>query len=505
MTSLSQIIKNGQTLQAPAGPLAINQNDLVVLAGSPPQLYSAQVLDYVAAVTAGAAVVASTTYSSNGAGSAVHRNQVAVNPADGSIFILDSYQATLAGQTVWRYSQSGALVGSVVLDSNASSLTSSQIVQLAGGNFACFWAYANAGLYYAIIDANLNIIVPKTFIATVGSNPGPVPFLLALVGGGFAITYTVAGSPGGLYLVIYRADGSQVSGPTSIPGMAPQNSASNAGIGTRMAQLSNGNIAIAILDGGTKIMGYVIYSVVGAAVVAYTALTGATASQGSGYPEISVLPNGYFCVSVGTGNPTTVAAYVMNNAGQLQGAPFTLVGGNQQGRLINDGTNFWLFYYTGSSTACVKIPVTGTNMVSTTLPVTGLQDAIYERGMFIVTNGSLASVFAVTQMGTLVLIGTAAFASTVQSKAGIGDFCIIGLTGGKFNITKYLSATIFGLASTAVAAGNAGQLVQFNPGPGSYPSNPLSGSPAKAFDHSAAVVIGNKGTLFNNAVALKGF
>jgi len=502
MTSLSQIIKNGQTLQAPAGPMAINQNDLVVLAGTPAQLYSANVVDYALVAAAGSAPVASTTYSSYVGGSS-HRNMVVLNSVDGSFLIADTYLTGPAGVTIWKYSQTGALIGTLILDTATTALTSVQIVPLSNGNCVVLWAQANAALNFAVIDVNLNIIVAKTQIATVGANPAPSPFLLPLSGGGFAVTYTIAGSPGGLYLVIYSNAGVLISGPTSIPGVAAQNSGSN-GIATRCAQLSNGNIAIAMVDGNTKIMGYAVYSTGGASVIAYTALTGATAAQGTGVPEISVLP-GYFCISVGNGTPTTVSAFVMNNAGQLQGAAFTQAGGNQQGRLINDGTNFWLFYYTGSAFFSVKMPVTGTNFVSTNLGTAGIADVFYERGMMVLSNATNCYVFSVAASGLLTLVSTAAFAMSVMFKSGIGDFCAIGLGGGKFSITKYLSASIMGLASSAVAAGNAGQLVSFNPGPGSYLANPLAGSPTKAFDHSGAAYIGNKGTLFNNAATLKGF
>jgi len=507
MTNLSQIIKNGQTLQAPAGPLAINQNDLVVLAGTPAQLYSANVTDYVTVAAAGSAAVASTTYSANGTanGGTVHRNMLAVNPVDGSFLIADTYQATTAGVTAWKYGQTGTLVGSVVLDSTATSLTSIQIVPLSNGNYAVLWAQASAAMYFAIIDQNLNVVVAKTqIIATVGANPLPSPFLLPLSGGGFAVTYTIAGAPGGLYLVIYTNAGAVVAGPVSIPGVASQNSGNGNGIATRLAQLSNGNIAIAILDSNTKIMAYALYSIVGVPVIAYTALTGATSAQSWAIPEISVLP-GFFCISVGNGTPSTVSAYVMNNAGQLQGAAFTLAGGNQQGRLINDGTNFWLLYNTGTASFSVKMPVTGTNFVSSSLGAATFVDAFYERGMIVLTNGTNAYVFSVAASGVLTLLSTAAFVVSSMVKAGIGDFCAICMAGGKFSITKYLSASIVGLASVAVAAGNAGQLVSFNPGPGSYLANPLAGSPTKAFDHSGATYIGNKGTLFSNAATLKGF
>ena len=504
MTSLSQIIKNGQTLQAPAGPLAINQNDLVVLAGTPAQLYSANVADYAAVAAAGTAAVASTTYSSYGFGSAAHRNMLSLN-SDGSFLIADTYLTGIAGVTVWKYGQTGALIGSVILDSASTALTSVQIVPLSNGNYAVLWAQGGAAMYFAVIDQNLNIIVAKTqIIATVGSNPPPSPFLLPLSGGGFAVTYTQAGTPGGLYLVIYTNAGALVAGPTSIPGVAPQNSGNGNGIATRTAQLSNGNIAIAILDSGTKIMGYAVYSAVGVAVIAYTALTGATAAISYGLPEISVLP-GYFCISIGTGNAATMSAFVMNNTGALQGAAFTQAGGNAYGRLLNDGTYFWFLGYSSPSFISVRMPVTGTNFVTTTLGAVGTVDAFYERGMIVTGNATNAFVFSVAPSGVLTLISTAACATSIMFKAGIGDFCAIGMAGSKFNITKYLSASIMGLASSAVAAGNAGQLVSFNPGPGSYLANPLSGSPTKAFDHSGATYLGNKGTLFNNAANLKGF
>lgn len=497
MTSLSQIIKNGQTLQAPAGALAINQNDLVVLGGSPAQLYSANVIDYAAVPAAGSTPVALTTYSSYGANNQGVRNQVAVNAADGSIFIADAYLTGIAGLAIWKYSLAGAVLANVIIDSTATTVTAPQIVQLSNQNFVVLWAVGNY-VYFAIVDQYLNVVVPKTAVGATGVNPGPNPYLLGLSGGGFVVTYTVPGNPGGVYLAIFTNTGGVTCAPSAIPGVAAQSSANSLGAAAKTAQLSNGNIAVAILDTYLHTLSFAIYTVTGAVVVGSTSKTGATAGNVAAYPEISVL-NGCFCISTGVnGNATTAAAYVLNNAGVQQGAPFTYAGGNLSSRLINDGVNFWFTY----ATTIVRIPATGTGFVSTAITSGG--EIFYERGQIVVATGSAANVYGVSASGALTFLSTAALASVSQVVAGIGDFCAIGMNTGKFNVTKYSSASIIGLAQNAVAAGNAGTLVAVNEGPGGYICNALLGSSGKAYNHASTGITGNQGAMFNNSVTLKG-
>jgi len=497
MTSLSQIIKNGQTLQAPAGPLAINQNDLVALGGSPVQLYSVNAADYAAVASAGSTPVAMTTYSSYGCNNTGVRNQIVVNAADGSIFIADAYLSGSGGLEVWKYSLAGAALANVIIDVTANATTAPQIVQLANQNFAVMWVNTN-NVYFAILDQYLNIVVAKTLIGATGVNPGPNPYLLALSGGGFAVTYTIPGAPGGVYLAILTNAGAVTYGPQAIPGTASQNSGTSLGAAARTAQLSNGNIAVAILDSNTHILGFAIYTVAGALAVAYTALSGATAGSVAGYPEISVL-NGVFCVSTGVNvNAATAAAYVLSNGGVVQGAPFTFAGANFSSRLINDGVNFWFQY----GTTMVKVPVNGAGYVSTALTAGG--EMFFERGLIVVATGSAANVYSIGASGNVWLVSSAALTSGSQVKAGIGDFCAIGMNTGKFNITKYLNASVLGLAQNAVAAGNAGTMVSINEGPGGYICNAILGTPGKAYNHSTAPIVGNQGTMFNSSVTMKG-
>ena len=497
-TSASQSSGSSQILQAKAGPIAIALNDLVALGGYPLGLYPVQTSDYAAVAAAGSSPVALTTVSSNGT-QLETRNRGVADPATGDIFIADTYLPGPVGCQIWKYSSAGALQCSRILDSAATGDTNYvQVRFLANGNLLVFWYNLATPytLFFAIVDKKLQVVVAKTAIASAATNPQLNADCLPLSGGGFAVVWSHAGV--GDYFTIRDNAGAVVYAATLIAG-APTNSSGN-GNGPRhkLVELSNGNIFVGINDTSqSDALRYCIFSPTGTVVKAYTTLAG-SGSSAIYYPEVSVLP-GYVLFAHG-GN-----AYVLNNAGTVQGAAIALPTGSVT-RVLNDGTYFWALQ-SSSGLVMKRIPTTGTGIVTNTLAgfgtITG--DVFLERGNFVAFDGANAYVIGVDAAGFPTRLASNAFlASMTQTIGGIGDFCAIGFQVGKFQITKFLNASIIGVAQTAVAAGNTGTLVTISAGAGGYITNEIKGTPGKAYDHSGAPIVGNKGALYLNSATLKG-
>jgi hypothetical protein len=493
-----------QVLRAKAGSVAINPNDVVALGGFPFGLYPIQVSDYAAVGPAGGAAVALTTYSAYGSDQTITRNKVWLDTLTGDFFIADTYLNGRGGCQIWKYNSAGALLANVIPDSSTAGASNNvQLAALSNGNLIVLWANVAApySLYFSILDKALNVVVAKTKIADAATNPQANPHIIALSGGGFMVAYCTAGV--GSYITIRDNTGAIVKAPTLIAGMAMPNSGTLAGPRFKMAQLSNGNIALAIVD--TVVanqLQYCIYDIQGNTVFGISALvSGINIGGNNGCPEISVLP-GYFCiVNVGA------KLYVVNNAG-VQGGAIAAPpsAGSTPGILINDGTYFWYGCYENSvGFWLARISAAGA-IVSTKTPVTEqIRDMFFDRGgALVMCSGNNSYVFQLNQNGTPSLISTAPFAMETQVVGNIGDFCAIGLQLGKFNIVKYLNASVLGISLKAVAAGSAGTLVEVNAGPGGYITNEIRGSVAKAYDHSGVSIAGNKGALYLNSVSLKG-
>ena len=496
-----------QVLRAKAGPIAINPNDVVALGGFPVGLYPVQVSDYAAVGQAGNSAVALTTYSSFGTSQTTTRNQIYVDPANGDFFIADAYLSGTTGCQIWKYNSAGTLLGSQILDtSTAGSANSVQMAVLSNGNLVVLWANVNLpySLYFSVLDKSLNFVVTKTKIADAGVNPSSNPHLISLTAGGFAVTFCTAAV--GSYITIRDSAGNVVKAPTLIPGIAVPSSGDVSGPRFKMAQLSNGNIAVAVLNtSAANQLQYCIYDVTGNSVFGYTTLVSGTGSgSNNGFPEISVMP-GYFCLA-----NAGAKIYVVNNAGAIQGGAITSSPSNSGfgSVLINDGTYFWFGTFESSGNAgfwLSRISLAGVIVSTKTTAGDGCKDMFFDRaGALIMCSGSNAYVFQINPNGTPSLMSSAPFTMANQVVGNIGDFCAIGLQPGKFNIVKYLSASLLGISLKAVAANSAGTLVEVNAGPGGFITNEIRGSIAKAYDHSAVPIAGNKGSLYLHSITLKG-
>ena len=492
----SDFLNNGSTLAGNSGNLAINSGDLLLL-NAAGQLYSVDVSDYASVGNSGAqcipVTVAGSTYFSN-----VTRKEVSINSIDASIFILAPTSGNL---NVQKYSSSGLLLASASTAYGAVP-GAGIIEQLSNGNFVALYGVAASTLTFSIYDQYLDLIAGPTNVTATLPSGGTYFDMIALSGGGFAISY---GLSGGVYLAIYTNVGGVTSASTLVTGSPTAN------IAIRMAQLSNNNIAIAISSStASKALGHAIFSVSGSSVLGYTVLDSAT-STGVRYPEISALPS-YYCIAVN--DTTNDIAYVINNAGTIQGSPYSSAQGGIALSLFNDGSNFELI--TGSTKNFIFIPVSGTNYIASNVIYGGGQPSVsYDnKGYFVIGSSTDFTVYQISSTGIPL------FVSQINILAGmlggqvvaklLGDFAVFlyesnsTQNGTAFCAQKYLNTAIVGISQTTLPAANPNTIIPYSMGPGGYPCNPILGSVGKSFDNSTSNIAGNKGTILGNSVALTG-
>ena len=513
---LSDFIKNGATFQGKAGPLAIAVGDLLGAASKPPLLYPVQNTDYATVNSSGTQIVGLKTVGVklNNADSDITfntRKATYVNPVDGSIFVgcaISGLNGT--GMTVTKYSATGAIIDSVILQAAGSVVTvGAAIVGLSNGNIAASWGGAT-NVQFAIFDANLNIITATTTTGLLANGTlARVHDIIALSGGGFALVgYTGSGTPPGL--AIYNNVGTPVLSTTQIPSVSAARVA--------LVQLSNGNIAVAIsaVD-ASKTLGFAIFTAAGVSVVAYTIANAATITTNQ-TPEISAMP-GFFCIA--HQNDAQAVAYVYNNAGALQGAPYVEVrshGATLSQKLVNDGSNFWFFhgYPTG---AVARIPSSGTNFTTTDLvgffgtntdQITS--DAFMHRGQLVYYSSGV--IFIAQIDPTTKVPNFSSWNLTqpnfVQQLIPTFDFSFVvvgynsldhGTKGGaqQISVYKFLDFPIVGISQNALAAGNQGTLITTSFETGVFSINALLGSSISNFSSQTA-----RGTLMQNTVIFRG-
>lgn len=483
---------NVQLLRATAGVEQIAVGDLLALKGVPARAYPVRRIDYGIVSAAGAAAVASTT--ALGANSSnLTRQRAIVDQASGDIFFTHGaglYSGNPSGAAITKYGAAGDFIKNQVFASIGVGASDCQTMFLSNGNIIVFWWESGGdngkGMYFAIVDKLMNSIVAKTLVSSnVTANPSSFAFCTALSGGGFAISW---GQAGGLFLTIRSNTGAVVFPETKVQGSPNTYST---GMFSRMVQLSSGNIFIAIAGIGKA--AFAIYSPTGAVVVGFTEF----GNEGYGaaeYPEVSVM-NGCVCMVSGK------IAAVISNAGVIQGGVISLAAK----RIVNDGTYFWMFDSQSTKLLVYRIPVTGLPAVQTEIPISAAitGDVIQHEIGFSVFDGN-SYVLTKEFDGTLSVAEKYTGISGGTQTIKLTDDCILTISDGNFQVTKYRNSSIFGVAQKAIAAGNMGALVQVISGVcGSY-VNALPGKSGKKFDHSASPIAGAKGAIYNNAVTFQG-
>lgn len=495
-------------MQAKAGMSGINTNDLVQF-DRDGKLFPVRVSDFAAVPNVGTTIVPWTILAGfTIAGSA--KKALYFDSKDACSYV--AMPLTSAGDLVAiKLSPSGAILGTVSLDVVVGNTFQSPcITKLSNGNFVAVWEVTSYGtLHFAVFDKYLNIIVAKTLIDTADS----VKFtfdVIALAGGGFAVAY----SKNNPFLAVYSNAGAVVLAGSALANAAVFGVAAQSIV---LTQLSNNNIAVAIGTNLTaKIMGYAITTAAGASVVGCTIINATAGARNYNTVAISALP-GYFCCTQQDQSNTT--AYVLSNAGVIQGAPLTAAGSTTVTipLLTNDGTSFWLGYNTSQTDVVIAcLPVTGTGFNSFTVATalsTPVKNFFHDRGFIVLSDSAKTYVLSVSPGNKLTLVTTLT-TQPPNSAASLGVFpggdstlVMLAVTGTNtcLLVMKYANTSIAGVALQSVAPGNDGIVTSFLTGSGGFLNNGIAGSPVKAFDQSAANILGNKGMLFSNSALLKGY
>lgn len=514
MSNIADFLTNNPSAGAGKFQLRVGatvaQNDAVEM-GPDGLIYPVLTTDYASVANAGSQIIAQTQITSAFT-SGEDRQAFAVGP-DGCLYFVTPNSGG-NGCKLTRYTPMGTQPISVVLDSTATALNQKRIFFLSNGKIAVVWA-CGTNLQFTILDSGLNTVVATTVIDAscfAGSNDA-----IPLTGGGFAVCWL--NSPNQKF-AIYGNNGAAVYASATIQtwGAAP-------GAYTRMAQLSSGDVAIAVVVSATGTNGlyHAIRSTVGAQVLAMTNLD-STASLI--LPEISSL-NAFYAITKQIGPGSLIKGWVLNNAGAVQGAPFsasTAFGNNRNSKLVNDGTAFFLLWSDSNATGSLKmtkLPTSGTGYISQLTNAPGSYgtyiDAFYERGMIGVINvssGNVTPSFFVIRPDFVLMNNNPGFGVAPGTNIGsapaiipVGDFAFAACydysatAGTNFYIGKYANSAVIGVAAAATGVGN---LVGVSGLAGAYLCNGLRGTASKQFDHSATNVYGNKGALLSNGAVLKG-
>lgn len=530
--NVSDYAARNNTFRLKAGT-AITQNDLLEL-GPDGKCYPVQVTDYAAVnqVTYGTAqtnaatgqIVAQTQVVAGQ--TLAYSRQAVLQGDDGSIFTFTNNSGA-NGLLLSKYSAAGALVSSVTVDATATAYTNQHILKLSNGNIAVA-AFTGTALSYAVYDQNLNLV--KAFTSVGEASSSAYFSACALSTGGFAVAYQQNTNQLLSRLATFDNTGTAVLAPTTIWTRTGTT-------GTqyhRMAQLSNGNLAVAVSSTNTVSSIGLFHGVVTTAGVSVLAFTSLDTTSVSIIPELSVM-TGYYAIS--RPNNGNQLGFVFDNTGALQGAGFTAAttagatGGTTLNltKLVNDGTAFYLIWPRSSDSKEVltKLPVTGTGYSTTIITTSGTLsnynlyiDAFYENGFIVgvsVVNANYQPALWVARTDTGALVSTSVtfFGALPGTNAGQyqrvipgGDFSFICLydyastAGTNLAVGKYANTAVMGVAQAAAAAD---ALVPVAGVAGGYAANYVKGSASKAFDHLTTNINGNKGTLMNYGTVLKGF
>lgn len=509
---------------------AILQNDLVQL-GPDGKAFPVKVTDYAAVsnltygtqqTSAATGQIVAATQIIAGQTTAYYR-QAVLQGTNGSIYTFTANAASNQGLLLNRYSASGGLISQTIVDGTTATYFAQQSFFLSNGNICVVAGGGPAGgkIYFAIYDTNLVQIVGLT--ALTEDVPALYFSAIALSSGGFAIVYQQTTNPLLSRLVTYSNAGAAVLAPTTVW----TRTGSSAAQQHKMAQLSNGNLAIAITSANTVSSMGLYHGIVttgGASVLAFTNIDPSSAASVA--PDISVI-SGYYAIS--RHNGTAQLAFVFDNSGTLQGAGFSGVNGNgadsNKSRLINDGTAFWLIWPRSSDGKQVitKIPTSGVGY-STTIITTSSNvnynltfDAFAENGLIVGISQISGSQPVMWVVNTITQALVSPLGTQLTSGGGTPDGYIRVIPGGDFSfitlfgysttastqlcVGKYANTAVMGVAQ---GAAEAGILVPTATPSGGYSCNQLAGSPTKTFDHSTANIYGNKGAMLTYGVTLKG-
>jgi len=450
------------------------------------------------------------------------RNAIARNSANGFFYSLSSDTGT-SGCNISKFNSNGSVIASKDFDTTASASTNHHIFVLPNNNVAVVYSISG-NLVYAVFDANLVEVKAITTVAAIGT----VFFgATGISAGGFAVVYQDNTNALKSRLAVYDNTGTATLAPTDIW----TRTGTSATQYHRMIELSDGKLIIAVSSTNTvSTIGlyYGIFNTSGATTKAFTLLDAVSAAT---IPEISSL-SGYFAVA--RNNATDVKAWVLNNAGTIQGAEFstaTSSSGSNRTKIVNDGSIFWLLWSSSVELDFIstKLPLTGTNyssnnitLISGTSQYNQVIDAFYENGLIVgisaATSTNRNNLWVIdSNTGLLInpngtLIGSAAATTNGGLYLRIipgGDRSYIAMydytttASTLIFMGKYSRTSIIGIANSS---GVANDLIPVKTTASFNYINPIvGGSNGSAFDMSTNTLVGNKGSIIKaGGVVLKG-
>lgn len=502
----------------------VEKNDLLYLCGLSGKGFKAKVTDYEAV----GALAYGTAQTNAASGQIVAQTSLVANitefnpggspvlaKSDGTIFVAAGRTGGV-GVRLSKFSAKGNLIDSVdVVDPGTTKNLS--VFELSNGNIAV--VYALADIYIAIYDENLTEIKAPTLIAScpLASNYFGATKLAA---GGLAIIYQDSASPLLSKIAVFDNAGTLALAAFTV--------FTRTGTSDKqyhvLKQLSDGNLAFAVSSTNTVSSIGLYCGVYTAAGVQVSAAAQIGTVSVANYPVIATA-TGYFAVARADG--TNQKAWVMNNAGVLQGSGFSAAttGGSVSGvvgnknALICDGSDFYLVWHRSSDSKCVltKLPFTGTGYSTAVIATTVTQynffvSAFYKDGFIVVasmsgTVSSTAPTLWVIDVSrrTLVDVAGTTFGTAPNVKNGksisiidggdrsfIAVYCYDEPEATNLCVGKWAATTVLGVC---VDSSVKNSTVAITSKTGTYEINPINGSRNKYFDMSSNAMIGGKGVI----------
>ena len=530
MTLQAELLKNGGIVSITAGE-AFAAND-AALVGPDNLAWKIRTTDTAAVANAGdlstAALgqIQATTAFIGASASQFSTGTLLIRPSiiqhkNGDIYGIGPNATGAQGAIVTRWTAGGRKVNQVALSTAGTANNWWTIIQLANGNVL---AACDAGV--RIYDANLTLVNSAPMTWTNSGFGSPCPAFIPLAAGGYVVAFQSATSAN-IKAGIADNTGAVV---VAIGIISAVGGGAGAGLVTGK-QLSNGDVVIATrtsaLGAYVGVFSSTTMGVTSAMVQIGYSNTGPTVPV-----EIAVV-TGFFALLLGS-DSTNILGGVYTNAGVLVGANFTvpntLATATGQFKLLSNGvdTFYALYPQTTSNFSLYKWTTAAAFTLNTLAAGTaGFNsynfDAFYEKGKICIginntgnTNPKL-SVVDVASGGLIAppfVFGTAATAAgTYAGICSTGDYsfaCIYDTSNavGTFSFMgKYANTAVSGVVFAAVAAGTQAKVLG---GPGAFPINQIGGTNGRAFDHTLSAssptnISGNKGTLLQNSLVLKGY
>lgn len=506
----------------------VEKNDLLYLCGLSGKGHKVGITDYAAigALTYGTAqtnaasgqIIAQTSLDASWTDFNAVRPPV-VAKTDGNIFAVCCNSGGV-GIKLNKLSVKGSLINSVVVAASGGS-KSHAAFELSNGNIAVVYEIVSgtADIYIAIYDEFLVEVKAPTMVA---SSPAASYYFGAtqLSVGGFAILYQDLSSPLLSKIAVFDNTGTATVAAFTVW----TRTGSSQKQYHVLAELSNGDLAFAISSTNTVSgmgLNYGVFTTAGVQVLAATQLSAVSIAT---HPVMSV-GVGYFAIARADG--TDQKAWVINNAGAVQGSAFSsaTTAGSPVAvvgckiAVLSDGTDFYLIWHRSSDSKCVltKLPIAGTGYVTTVITTSVTQydffvSAYYKDGYIVAASmsGTASNVSPTlwvvdvsrcrlidvdgTSFGAVPGAQNSANLAIIDGKdrAFISSYSYNNVASTNLCAGKWASTVVLGVCVDSAAKNSSVAIASKS---GAYKINSINGSPNKSFDMTSNAMIGSKGLI----------